>query len=121
MDIKIIMKLFHGLSGISYRICSGLAFMCEMAKTSIENGITDTARAQQYKYQLEYAAAALAYYRYCLWSYSTDSEEVKIGEVTVKTSTREQTEAALILYNEALKNIAVVFDDGGLVFEGVSS
>lgn len=120
MDMKIIMKLFHGLSGVSYRLCSGLAFMCEMAKTSIENGITDTARAEQYKYQLEYAAAALAYYRYCLWSYCTDSEEVKIGEVTVKTSTREQTEAALALYNEALKNIAVVFDDGGFVFEGVS-
>ena len=68
----------------------------------------------------EYAAAALAYYRYTL-AVLTDgnASEVKIGDITVKSVGMDAVDAAEKLCRDAFDRLQDCLEDNSFVFKGV--
>ncbi len=68
--------------------------------------------------KLEFAAAALAYYRFVLWFSSENRQDITIGEISVRSSS-QKIDYALKICEQAFGDIADIFDNGYFIFEGI--
>ena len=81
MDTDKVFAVFAKLTGLSENEAREHGYLCDMSIDEItarlpEGDISCGGRA-------EYAAAALAYYRYVLWSMTDAAANIKVGEITV--------------------------------------
>lgn len=118
MDIENIISVFSRLSGIDEESSVMLRFICENTQDYIISHLKPDADICGCSSKLEFAAAALAYYRYILWSDTENGENITVGDISVKGSA-ERLEKAYRIYRQAVSDISDIFDDGCFVFEGV--
>lgn len=119
MDIENIFDIFCRLAELDKDSSVRLLFLCEGAMRYVMHRLTDPA-AVECGGRTEYAAAALAYYRYVLLSL-TDGEagEIKVGDITVKQNGCDKAEAAEKLCRDAFAQITDLTGDNEFVFKGV--
>ena len=118
MDIENIISIFSRLSGIDEESSVTLRFSCENTRSYIISHIKPDIDICGCSGKLEFAAAALAYYRYILWSDTENGENITVGDISVKSSA-ERLEKAYKIYQQAVEDISDIFDNGCFVFEGV--
>lgn len=114
MDIEKIVEIFAGLSGLSEEEVCAFRFLCEVSADHICGLCADIGRENGGK--AEFAAAALSYYRFILWSMTEGgTSELKIGEVSLK-NTEKRLAYAEKLYKDALARLGKCADEE-FVFE----
>lgn len=82
----------------------------------LENGLRRGVRVSDFSALLAEAAAADAYYRYCLIESGRGDASVSAGTVTVHTDHASRINAARQARLEALAAVSSVLSDGGFVF-----
>ena len=118
MEFKNVFLLFSRLSGLQKEDSLKFRFLCETAYDYILAHLKQEASLDKCGSRLEFAAAALAYYRWILWSLTESGDDITVGEISVKPSS-QKIEYALHICRQALGDIADVFDSDEFVFEGV--
>ena len=120
MNIEDVVDIFTRFSGLSSEDVIKFRFMCLNAFEYVKSHTKSGTDMSVYGGRLTFAAAALAYYGYILWSVSDgDGSEIKTGDITVKPIAEKQLESAEKLCRNAFSAISEVFDDGSFVFEGI--
>ena len=115
MDIENIISVFSRLSGSDEETSVNFRFMCETAKDYITAHLKPNSDKSSCGSKLEFAAAALAYYRYILWSITESGGDITVGDVSVKSSSSILANAQKIC-EQAFADISDVFDNGYFVF-----
>lgn len=115
MDIENIISVFSRLSGSDEETSVNFRFMCENAKDYILSHLKPKSDMASCCGKLEFAAAALAYYRYILWSVAESGGDITVGDVSVKSSSAVLANAQKIC-EQAFADISDVFDNGCFVF-----
>lgn len=116
MDIENVLRIFGSLSGLDEPAVTQYRYLCDMAFDNIASRLRD-AESQQDGGRADFAAAALAYYRYVLLCV-TDPGGITVGEVTVRDQ-GQRLEYADRLMKEALADIRELADDREFVFERI--
>lgn len=119
MNIEDVVDIFGRLSGLSAEDILKFRFMCRTSYEYVNSHIKSGTNMSVYGGRLCFAAAALAYYRYLLWSLTDGRDEIKIGEVSVKPVSGKQIEAAEKLYKDSFSAVSDVMCDEGFVFERI--
>ena len=91
---------------------------CRSAVLSLEAMLDKTKPLAKNDYQICYAAACLAYYRYTLFNADT-TESVRAGDVTVRSQMNVIVINAEKLLKDALSSIAPLLRSKGFAFAGV--
>ncbi len=118
MNIENIMRLFGSFAGIDEDSVTEYRFLCEMAEENISSRLRETAKENDNS-RTEYAAAALAYYRYVLLSFTDEGGgNITIGEISLKSPEKKLEYAEKIL-KEALADISDIAEDKDFVFERI--
>lgn len=86
---------------------------------TLEAKLIDGADTEGHTALLAAAAAADAFYRYCLLEASRGDSSATVGSVTVKKDAKSQVAAASVLRSEALASVRHLLCDGGFVFKNV--
>lgn len=121
MNIETILQLFCRLSGLDTAAVSENRFLCETALDLIQSRLDPEADLSGCGSRLNYAAAALAYYRYVLKNLTDgDLSEIKVGEISAKSSASREAEAAEKLCKDAFDGIRSLLQQEGFVFTSVS-
>ena len=115
MNIERVLEIFGSLTGLSENNIHKYRSMCELSAKHLQDMLVRGADSEDGG-RVDFAAAALAYYRYVLWS-ETDGGDITVGDVSVKNSSR--LASAETLYKEALKDIKELIEDEGFVFERI--
>ena len=115
MDIENIISVFSRLSGSDEETSVNFRFMCENAKDYIISHLKPDSDVNSCCGKLEFAAAALAYYRYILWSITESGGDITVGDISVKSSSSILANAQKIC-EQAFSDISDVFDNGYFVF-----
>ena len=111
------MRIFCRLSGLDYEEAADFRFMCDTALSYIMSRIKHGSDTRCYGGRINFAAAALAYYRYVLWSLTDGAaNEVKVGEISVKHGGSSELEAADRLCREALADLGEILESENFVF-----
>ena len=108
MDTDRVLSIFAVLTGLSGRSMEEQRYLCGLSAAEVAEMIGEGADISCDR--VEYAAAALAYYRYLLTAVSDPSSEIRVGEISVKKDA-SRLEYAERLYKEALADIGVSTDD----------
>ena len=116
MNIERVLGIFGSLTGLDEPSVTEYRFLCEMAFENIRNRLMDP-ETEEDGGRADFAAAALAYYRYVLLSV-TEAGAVTVGEVSVKNQA-ERLEFAHRLLQEALSELQELSMDDGFVFERI--
>lgn len=120
MNIEKVIDIFTRLSSLEPSDVIKFRFMCETATEYLNSHIKQDIDTSGYDGRLCFAAAALAYYRFILWSVTdSNGEEIKIGEVSVKPITDKQITAVEKLCADAFDSIGEILTDDGFVFERI--
>lgn len=119
MKSENILSIFSRLSGIDEENSVTFRFICETAQNYILSHLKPHTDMGSCSGRLEFAAAALAYYRYLLWSVTENGDSITIGEVSVKNTASDKLSAAVSICEQAFADISDVFDNGNFVFQGV--
>lgn len=116
MDMERVLEIFGSLTGLDEPSVTEYRFLCEMAFGNIKGRLKKT-ETEEDGGRADFAAAALAYYRYVLLSV-TEAGTVTVGEVSVRNQA-ERLEYADRLLLEALADIRELAEDDGFVFERI--
>ncbi len=116
MNIERVLEIFGSLTGLSEDNIHKYRSLCELSAKHLQEMLKDGEESDDGG-RVDFAAAALAYYRYVLWSV-TDGGDVTVGDVSVKNSSGRLA-GAEALYKEALKDIRELIEDEGFVFERI--
>ncbi len=112
-----IIRIFCRLSGLDHEEAADFRFMCDTALSYIMSRIKRGTDMRCYGGRINFAAAALAYYRYVLWSLTDGAaNEVKVGEISVKHGGSSELEAADRLCREALADLGEILESENFVF-----
>ena len=116
MKSENVLRIFGSLTGLDEPSALEYRFLCDMAFDNICSRLRDTGTEQDGG-RAEFAAAALAYYRFVLLTL-TEAGCVTVGEVSVKNP-GDRLEHAARLLQEALSDIHDLVEDDGFVFERI--
>lgn len=117
MDIERVLDIFGRLSGLPEDLVREQDYLCEISADNI--GARLRCPAEQCGGKAELAAAALAYYRFVLWSVTDGgAERIKVGDISVQSGSGRLIYAER-LYNEALAELKDCIADDGFVFERI--
>ncbi len=120
MDIERIYNIFCRLTGLDED--SGMKYFnfCTNAADHVAYRLSDSVNDPKCSSRAEFAAAALANYRYAL-SVLTDGtgSEIKVGDITMKNDAAGAVAAAEKLCREAFDDLKGYLTDEGFVFKGV--
>lgn len=120
MNIEIIFDIFCRLAELEKDNSVRLRFLCEGSMRYVLHRITDKSKLECDSGRAEYAAAALAYYRFVLLSLTDgNGSEIKVGDISVKQSGFEKISAAEKLCRDAFAEITDLIGDNDFVFKGV--
>ena len=91
--------------------------MCDTALNYIMSRIKKDAVIGCCDSRINFAAAAIAYYRYVLWSLTDGvANEVKVGEISIKHGGSSELDAADRLCREALSDLEDILESENFVF-----
>ncbi|MBR2177148.1 MAG: hypothetical protein IJ861_09425 [Clostridia bacterium] len=120
MDIEKVFAIFCRLSGLNEEESVGLRFICESSLDHVRSRLKCGVDIRHFCGRIEYAAAALAYYRYVLWGMTDGAgNEIKVGDISVKGRGIAQLEAAEKFCKEAFDSLSSIISDNHFVFEGI--
>lgn len=92
---------------------------CRSAADTVSDWLDSSKELSKSDYKICYAAAVMAYYRYCLKS-TGSSVDFKAGDVTVREHKDERLAVAEQLLKDALKSIETLFYNKRFAFMSVS-
>lgn len=119
MEIEKVMDLFSRLTGLAPDECTALRFMCEAAASQVRSMRKDQ-KKQHHCEKYDYAAAALAYYRFVLWSLTNgDGSEIRVGDISMRENSKQRLDAAEKLCREAFIDAGLTDAGSGFVFRRI--
>lgn len=120
MNTEKVYSIFSRLSGLRDKELLRYTFLCETSAGYVVSRLRDKEAAACSGGKVEFAAAALAYYRYIL-CLLTDGEtgEVKVGDIAVKKDAVSILESAEKLCREAFRDISGLLAPEDFYFRGV--
>ncbi len=117
MNMEEILRIFCRLSGLDYEDAADFRFMCDTALSYIRARIKHGSDIEFYGGRINFAAAALAYYRYVLWSLTDGvANEINVGEIRVKHGGSSELEAADKLCRETFADLGDILESENFVF-----
>ena len=122
MSFNDVLRRFKLLSGLEGEKLSRYSFLCSDSINEMNSKLSrsvDSLNDSQ-KLRLSYAAGALAFYKYCLYSSVTEPESFEAGEVRV-TNNKHKAESARRLFEEECKGLSEILKDSGFCFRGVKA
>ena len=120
MNIDKVFDIFCRLAELDKNNSVRLRFLCEGSVRYVLYRMKNKANAVCGSGRAEFAAAALAYYRYVLLSLTDgNGGSVKIGDISLKQSGFERADAAEKLCRDAFAEITDLIGDNEFVFKGV--
>ncbi len=120
MNIEKIIEIFGRLAGLEADEATDFRFMCESSVGYITSRLKPGVDIRHRCSRLEFAAAALAYYRFILWRLTDGgSNEIKVGEISVKENGTKQLEGSEQLCKEAFSAISDILETTDFVFRGI--
>ena len=119
MDIEHIFDIFCRLTGLAKTEAAGFRFLCEGAAGYLNTRLAAAPDRKDLN-RIFFAAAALACYRYSLMCMTEgNGGEIKIGDISMKSSGMKQVDSAEKLCHEAFREISDLITDPEFVFKGV--
>ena len=113
-----ILHMFADLAGLEIGEAAAEQTLCDMAAAGLECRMLPDVQPQD-REKLCYAAAAGAFYRYCLVQASREGGTVKIGDVSVSPPGRDAVLLAKSVYDEALALVSGLVTDDGFLFSAI--
>ncbi|MDP4119460.1 MAG: hypothetical protein Q8876_00165 [Bacillota bacterium] len=119
MNFKDVMNRFVLISGLDPVETSQWSPICKEAMDFIQRRLRNETILPEDVSRLNAAAAALSYYRYCLYQGGGAPENVKVGDVSMETSGLS-VEAAEQIWQRAKADVAdLLIDDVNFMFRRV--
>ena len=119
MDVNNVLDIFRRLSGLDSEQAAYYMSFCTGAVSYVSSRLSGDADSSVTG-QAEYAAAALAYYRYMLMDASNNlSSEMKVGDISMKADAFRAADAAEKLCRDAFSAISRYLTDEDFAFRGV--
>ena len=117
MSFYDVLRRFELLSGLEGKDLSRYMELCKEASEEITARVkvNESSLTSGEKLRLSYAAGALAFYKYCLYSSIAEPESFSAGEVSVSMSSKK-IDAAKRLFEEECKGLGRVLSDDGFYF-----
>jgi hypothetical protein len=95
--------------------------ICTESAAELENKLKNKDHKKEEKQRLIAAAAALSFYKYTLYKASSDSlQSISIGELSVKNNSKESTNLARIIWENAKASIADLLIDTDFYFKAIN-
>lgn len=117
MDRENIYEIFCRFTGLDSETASDFYFMCDTACDYVLSRIKPGADISEAGGRLDLAAAALAYYRYVLWSLTDDpADQIRVGEISVRNNSAKALDRADRLCREAFRDVYGLLEDEDFVF-----
>ena len=116
ISIDRVVDMFSTLAG-DVPTAEGSLF-CRSAAETISGWLDNSKKLAENDYKISYAAAVMAYYRYCLKS-TGDSVDFKAGDITVREHRKEKLVLAEQLLKDALGAIEILFYNKRFAFMSV--
>ena len=122
MSFNDVLRRFKILSGLEGEKLSRYSFLCSDAITEMNSKLrfSEENLSDAQRLRLSYAAGALAYYRFCLYTHVSEPESFEAGEVRV-TNRKDKAESARRLFEEECKGISEILRDSSFYFKGVKA
>ncbi len=122
MSFNDVLRRFKILSGLEGEKLSRFSFLCSDSITEINSKlrVSVDSLSDAQRLRLSYAAGALAFYRYCLYTSVSEPESFEAGEVRV-TNNKDKAASARRLFEEECKGISEILMDSGFYFKGVKA
>ena len=122
MSFNDVLRRFKILSGLEGEKLSRYSFLCSDSITEMNSKLRfpEENLSDAQKLRLSYAAGALAFYRYCLYTSVSEPESFEAGEVRV-TNRKNKAESAGRLFEEECKGISEILKDSSFYFKGVKA
>lgn len=117
MSFYDVLRRFELLSGLEGKDLSRYTELCREASEEMtaKLKVAEDSLTSGEKLRLAYAAGALAFYKYCLYSSVAEPEKFTAGEVSISMSVTK-VDAAKRLFEEECKGLGRVLSDSGFYF-----
>lgn len=117
MNGQQVFQRFCELTGLSYNDAQQYRWLCNNAADELNEMLVSNIDMQKCSSRLSVAAAAIAYYRYIIFTENSNVTSFKAGDLTVAYS--DCKVFAKEYLNQCLKSIAPYIKDGNFMFRGV--
>ncbi len=120
LSIVNVNTIFRRLSGLDSTQAEELSFFCESSLATVSSRLIPGTDMSVWGGRIEFAAAAMAYYRFILWSLTDGGGcEIKAGDISIKKAVAAQAQSAETLCRNAFTDLKDIIADDGFVFEGM--
>lgn len=121
MELDKILERFAIISNLSAEESQKWSPLCEEAWLEITSNLKDGVNQEENARRLNSASAALAFYRYILYSTSNSggAESFAAGELRIKTDTSRMINNAKKVWQDAKRSIADILKDENFMFERI--
>ncbi len=122
MSFYDVLRRFELLSGLEGKDLSRYTELCKEASEEMTARlkVDEESLTSGEKLRLAYAAGALAFYKYCLYTLISEPDSFSAGEVSVSMSDKK-ADAAKRLFEEECKGLGRVISDDGFYFGRVKA
>lgn len=120
MSLKNVTDRFLMLSGLEEKDLHRWTPLCHDSLEYIESRLTDRNVSKENVCRISSAAAALAYYSYCLTqSVSSEFKRFKAGDIEIEQDYTQYTEAAKALWQSEKEKISDLLKTDGFCFRRI--
>lgn len=122
MSFYDVLRRFELLSGLEGKDLSRYTELCKEASEEMTARlkVNEESLTSGERLRLSYAAGALAFYKYCLYTSVTEPDSFSAGEVSVSMGSKK-VDAAKRLFEEECKGLCRVISDDGFYFGRVKA
>lgn len=122
MSFYDVLRRFELLSGLKGEDLSRYTELCREASEEMTARlkVSEDSLTSGERLRLSYAAGALAFYKYCLYSAVSEPDSFSAGEVSLSMNGKK-IDAAKRLYEEECKGLGRVLSDDGFYFGRVKA
>ena len=121
MNLEIVVQRFSVIANIEIEDSSKWIPICGESMEEIKMHLKEGVDEEKNAHRLEVAAAALALYKYTLFTAATlTTESFTAGEIKIKTDPNTSVKMATKVWQEAKKSISDLIKDEGFVFESIT-
>ena len=121
MNLEIVVQRFSVIANIEIEDSSKWIPICGESMEEIKMHLKEGVKKKKNAHRLEVAAAALALYKYTLFTATTlTTESFTAGEIKIKTDPNTSVKMATKVWQEAKKSISDLIEDEGFVFERIT-
>ena len=121
MNLEIVVQRFSVIANIEIEDSSKWIPICGESMEEIKMHLKEGVDKEKNAHRLEVAAAALALYKYTLFTATTlTTESFTAGEIKIKTDPNTSVKMATKVWQEAKKSISDLIKDENFVFERIT-